>query len=301
VKQVLKPVVQETLKLVGVVENQSRELLAFCRNEQNLSANFSDYKRFVEKMEHFYVFVDLVDGRIPEFDENKQKPLRKHLSKIRWKVTILELDTTRIYLINISRSGRRLPLGSREFLMRRLDRLSEIAQYYDRFGEEYELAPPISEELIESVRQLLKESIEKAPRLEEFQPSPPPPRLSATPSFSSPSHNPITPAAGALLPPDAVSARHASAMPSLPAKLNVKEQWGRFFVEKGSIVAVSQACKMAALSLDQLAQRIGVSRVALTLMLSGQDPMPRPAMEKLQQFMMDQARLSQQTELRRRL
>ena len=298
----LKPVVQETLKLVGVVENQSRELLAFCRNEQNLSANFSDYKRFVEKMEHFYVFVDLVDGRIPEFDESKQKPLRKHLSKIRWKITILELDTTRIYLINISRSGRRLPLGSREFLMRRLDRLSEIAQYYDRFGEEHELAPPISEELIESVRALLKESIEKAPRLDEFTPAPPPPQLSATPrSVSSPSHNPITPAAGALLPPDMVAARHASAMPSLPPKLNVKEQWGRFFVEKGSIVAVSQACKMAALSLDQLAQRIGVSRVALTLMLSGQDPMPRPAMEKLQQFMMDQARLSQQAELRRRM
>ena len=298
----LKPVVQETLKLVGVVENQSRELLAFCRNEQNLSANFSDYKRFVEKMEHFYVFVDLVDGRIPEFDETKQKPLRKHLSKIRWKVTILELDTTRVYLINITRSGRRLPLGSREFLMRRLDRLSEIAQYYDRFGEEHELAPPISEELIESVRQLLKDSIEKAPRLDEFTPAPPPPQLSATPrSVSSPSHNPITPAAGALLPPDMVATRHASSMPSLPAKLNVKEQWGRFFVEKGSIVAVSQACKMAALSLDQLAQRIGVTRVALTLMLSGQDPMPRPAMEKLQQFMMDQARLSQQTELRRRL
>lgn len=298
----LKPVVQETLKLVGVVENQSRELLAFCRNEQNLSANFSDYKRFVEKMEHFYVFVDLVDGRIPEFDEAKQKPLRKHLSKIRWKITILELDTTRIYLINISRSGRRLPLGSREFLMRRLDRLSEIAQYYDRFGEEHELAPPISEELIESVRQLLKDSIEKAPRLDEFSPAPPPPRLSATPSgTASANHNPVTPAAGALLPPDTVAARHASAMPSLPPKLNVKEQWGRFFVEKGSIVAVSQACKMAALSLDQLAQRIGVSRVALTLMLSGQDPMPRPAMEKLQQFMMDQARLSQQAELRRRM
>ena len=309
--QISKPVVQETLKLVGVVENQSRELLAFCQNEQNLSANFSDYKRFVEKMEHFYVFVDLVDGRIPEFEESKQKPLRKHLSKIRWKITILELDTTRIYLINITRSGRRLPLGSREFLMRRLDRLSEIAQYYDRFGEEYELAPPVSEELIEAVRKLLEQGIENAPRLEEFQPAPPPPRLSATPSRASTMSNPVTPAPGtklsgmpSLIAPEAVAAQRnlsSPAMPSLPAKLNVKEQWGRFFVEKGSIVAVSQACKQAALSLDQLATRIGVSRVALTLMLSGQDPMPRPAMEKLQQFMMDQARLSQQTELRRRL
>ncbi|MFN4278505.1 MAG: hypothetical protein ACK4FJ_19590 [Ferrovibrio sp.] len=290
--EAIKPVVQETLKLVGVVESQSRELLSFCQEPANLSGVFSDYKRFVEKIEHFYVFVDLVDGRIPEFDENKQKPLRKHLSKIRWKITILELDTTRIYLINIRSSGRRLPLGSREFLSRRLDRLSEIAQYYDRFGEEHDL-PPISHELIEAVRKLLEQSIENAPRLDEFQPAPPPPRLSATPSNVAPP----------LMAPESVSAQRplfSTGLPVLPPKLNVKEQWGRFYVEKGSIVAVSQACKSAAISLDQLAQRIGVSRVALTLMLSGQDPMPRPAMEKLQQFMTDQARMSQQAEARRR-
>ncbi|HEX6959495.1 MAG TPA: hypothetical protein VF194_16040 [Ferrovibrio sp.] len=281
--QVLKPVVQETLKLVGVVENQSRELLAFCQNEKNLSANFADYKRFVEKIEHFYVFVDLVDGRIPEFEDTKQEPLRKHLSKIRWKITILELDTTRIYLVNISRSGRRLPLGAREFLMRRLDRLSEIAQYYDRFGDQHDLTP-LNEELVEAVRKLLEESIEKAPRLDEFQPAPPPPRLSATPTDLPPLQAPESVAI-----PRALS---APGLPSIPSRVNVKEQWGRFYVEKGSIVAVSQACKSAAISLDQLASRIGVSRVALTLMLSGQDPIPRPAVEKLQKFMADQSSLS---------
>lgn len=292
--QAIKPVVQETLKLVGVVENQSRELLAFCQNQGNLNGTFGDYKRFVEKMEHFYVFVDLVDGRIPEFDESKQLPLRKHLSKIRWKITILELDTTRIYLINITRAGRRLPIGAREFLMRRLDRLSEIAQYYDRFGEEHDLTP-LSQELVEAVRKLLEQSIEGAPRLDEFQPAPPPPRLSATPSTAAPS--------SLMVPMESTSMAHSlsNSLPPLPAKLNVKEQWGRFFVERGSVVAVSQACKSAAISMDQLATRIGVSRVALTLMLSGQDPMPRQAIEKLQQFMMDQARLSRQTEMRRQL
>ena len=44
--------VNEALKLVGVVENQSRELLAFCQDEHNLSGNFSEYKRFVEKIEY---------------------------------------------------------------------------------------------------------------------------------------------------------------------------------------------------------------------------------------------------------
>lgn len=292
VNEAVKPVVQETLKLVGVVENQSRELLAFCQNEQNLGGHFADYKRFVEKIEHFYVFVDLVDGRIPEFDESKQQPLRKHLSKIRWKITILELDTTRIYLINITRSGRRLPLGAREFLMRRLDRLSEIAQYYDRFGEEHDLAP-LNQDLVEAVRKLLQQGIEAAPKLDEFQPATAP-RPSATPSAPPPP----------LVAPESISTQrplYNTGMPALPAKINVREQWGRFYVEKGSIVAVSQACKSAAISLDQLAQRLGVSRVALTLMLSGQDPMPRPAMERLQQFMADQARMTQQAELRRRM
>jgi len=281
----MKPVVQETLKLVGVVENQSRELLTFCRNQANLTANFADYKRFVEKMEHFYVFVDLVDGRIPEFDEGKREPLQKHLSKIRWKITILELDTTRIYLINISRAGRRLPLGAREFLVRRLDRLSEIAQYYDRFGDQHELSP-VSEELIEAVRKLLEQSIENAPKLDEFQPAPPPPRISATPSM--PRTVPL---------PDSLSLDRSfpgNGMATLPARIGVREQWGRFYVEKGSLVAVSQACKQAAMSLDQLATRIGVSRVALTLMLSGQDPMPRQSVEKLQGFMAEQSAASKQ-------
>jgi hypothetical protein len=284
VNQAIKPVVQETLKLVGVVENQSRELLAFCRNETNLTSNFADYKRFVEKIEHFYVFVDLVDGRIPEFDEGKRQPLQKHLSKIRWKITILELDTTRIYLINISRAGRRLPLGAREFLERRLDRLSEIAQYYDRFGDEHELAP-ISEDLVEAVRKLLEQSIENAPKLDEFQPAPPPPRLSATP---------MQPRNTIAVPEIAIAERMqaGNGMATLPSRIGVREQWGRFYVDKGSLVAVSQACKQAALSLDQLAQRIGVSRVALTLMLSGQDPMPRQSVERLQQFMSEQSTAS---------
>src|SRR5690606_41349218 len=89
-------------------------------------------------------------------------------SKIRWKITILELDTTRIYLVNITRSGRRLPLGAREFLMRRLDRLSEIAQYYDRFGEEHELTP-LNQDLIEAVRKLLQQGSDAAPKLDRSE------------------------------------------------------------------------------------------------------------------------------------
>ncbi|WP_428247415.1 hypothetical protein [Ferrovibrio sp.] len=285
-----KSVVQETLRLIGVVENQSRELMAFCQDSSNSSPHFQDYKRFVEKIEHFYVFVDLVEGRIPEFDIAKREPLNKHLSKIRWKVIILELDTTRIYLVKITQSGRKLPLGAREFLVRRLERLSEISQYYDRFGEEHELAPP-AQALIEAVEKLLRAGIEQAPRLEEFTNSMPSvslPRPSATPMQPT-----MAPASSYSISEsirlDPARMRQPL-LPVVPEKVNVKETWGRFYVEKGSLVAVSQACKVASISIDQLANRLGLSRVALSLMLSGQDPMPRQAVDKLQLFMGEQAR-----------
>ncbi len=289
---VSKPVVQETLKLVSVVESQSRELMDFCRQPENASEHFQDYKRFVEKIEHFYIFVDLVEGRIPEFEQAKREPLAKHLSKIRWKVIILELDTTRIYLVKITESGRKLPLGAREFLVRRLDRLGEIAQYFDRFGDEHELAPP-AQALIAAVEKLLRAGIDQAPKLDEFASTLPEsalPRRSATPPM--PVSSSFNLSGLSLGEPIRVSASRAreTLLPVVPDKVKVKEAWGRFYVEKGAMVSVTQACKVASISLDQLAARLGVSRVALSLMLSGQDPMPRQAVDKLQQFMGEQAR-----------
>lgn len=290
----MKPVVQETLRLVGVVESQSRELMGYSADPIRRGENFQDLKRFVEKIEHFYVFVDLVEGRIPEFDAAKQEPLRKHLSKIRWKVIILELDTTRVYLVQITEGKRKLPMGAREFLLRRLERLSEIAQYYDRFGDAHELAPP-AEVLIRAVEDLLRRSIENAPATVEFKANAPGaelPRRSATPPAPLPGTlAPISIPSGGGMAAFTMAPRQAP-LPPIPEKLKIKETWGRFYVEKGSLVAVSQACKTAAISLDQLAQKLGVTRMALTLMLNGQDPMPRKAIEQLQAFMLDQAKRS---------
>lgn len=289
-----KAVVQETLKLIGVVESQSRELMD---SGNNASPYFQDYKRFVEKIEHFYVFVDLVEGRIPEFDVAKREPLRKHLSKIRWKVIILELDTTRVYMVQITESERKLPIGAREFLQRRLDRLSEIATYYDRFGDEHELAPP-ADFLIRAVEELLRAGIEQAPKLDEFSAAMagaglPSSGRSATPEAPNRIRRLGIPTdslkmLGGMLPGQSRSMSMAP-LPPLPEKIKVKESWGRFYVEKGTMVAVTQACKVAAISLDQLAHRLGVSRVALSLMLNGQDAMTRQTMEKLQGFMGEQA------------
>src|SRR3546814_9013727 len=52
--------------------------------------------------------------------------------------TIVEVDTTQIFLVRIGEARKPWPLGSRQFLERRLTRLGEIAEYYDEFGETYQ-------------------------------------------------------------------------------------------------------------------------------------------------------------------
>lgn len=279
------PLTEETLRLITVVEDHSRALMKFRAAPSNDNSSFQDFKRFVEKIDHFYVFLDLVEGRIPEFDAPKQAPLAKHLSKIRWKITILELDTTRVYLVQISESGRKLPYGAREFLNRRLLRLEDIKSFYDRYGESHGLTPP-ADELLSAVDTLLRAGIESAPGMQEFSskmagaqlpprsatpPAPPPRRHSQ----NSPSYG--TGGATAPLPDDE------------PPQITIRETWGRYYVEKGGMIAVAQACRIAAISMDDLARRLSISRSMLTLILAGQDPMPRQTMEKLRQFMAEQA------------
>ena len=60
---------------------------------------------------------------------------------------------------------------------------------------------------------------------------------------------------------------------------------GRFYAERDGVVAVSEICRNANVTLDQLAVRMGVSRPSLILMLNGNDPMSRPFMEQLQSFL----------------
>src|SRR3546814_11272918 len=65
------------------------------------------------------------------------------------------------------RSRKPWPLGSRQFLERRLTRLGEIAEYYDEFGETYQL-PELGSALMHAVEDLLKAQITRAPGLDDF-------------------------------------------------------------------------------------------------------------------------------------
>lgn len=270
---------RETLRLLAQVEKQGLDIAEAYRSGEGVSAEAKDFRRFIEKVDHFYVFIDLVEERLPGFDADKRDALTRHLVDIRWRIVIVEVDTTQIFLVRIGETHKPWPLGSREFLQRRLNRLGEINDYYDRFGEQYQLAP-LSEVMLRAVEELLKQQIDRAPALENFSEQ----------SARYAAH------AGDLVKPekmvlrlDSGSGRRAAERRPLPRRepppFRIKEMDGRFYAERDGIVAISEICRNANVTLDQLAVRMGVSRPSLVLMLNGNDPMSRPFMEQLQSFL----------------
>lgn len=262
---------REALRLLAQVERQGLDITDTYRHGDAFSDRFGDFKRFIDKVDHFHVFVDLVEERLPQFEPAKREALARHLAEIRWRIIVVEVDSTQVFLVRIGESGKPWPLGSREFLQRRLHRLDEFLEYYDRHGQEYGLVP-LGSAMLHAVEDLLKAQIERAPGLEDFSfgepaaPELPAPRLRARPA---PRRNrPRKP------PPPAAP----------PPRLRVREMAGRFYVERDGIVAVTEACRTANMSMDQLATKLGVSRAALVLMLNGNDPISRGPLDMLRNF-----------------
>jgi hypothetical protein len=270
---------QETLRLLAQVEKQGLDIAEAYRSGHGVSAEVKDFRRFIEKVDHFYVFIDLVEERLPGFDEDKRAALTRHLVDIRWRIVIVEVDTTQIFLVRIGETHKPWPLGSREFLQRRLSRFDEINEYYDRFGEQYQLTP-LSEVMLRAVEELLKQQIERAPALKNFS--------DQAARYAAHAADRVKPEKMVLRLDSGSGRRPAEHRPSPraePPPFRIKEMDGRFYAERDGIVAVSEICRNANVTLDQLATRMGVSRPSLVLMLNGNDPMTRPFMEQLQSFL----------------
>lgn len=270
---------RETLRLLAQVEKQGLDIAEAYRSGHGVSAEAKDFRRFIEKVDHFYVFIDLVEERLPGFDEDKRAALTRHLVDIRWRIVIVEVDTTQIFLVRIGETHKPWPLGSREFLQRRLGRLGEIGEFYDRFGEQYQLTP-LSEVMLRAVEELLKQQIERAPALENFS--------EQSARYAARAGDLVKPETMVLRLDSGSGRRAAERRPPPrrePPPFRIREMDGRFYAERDGIVAVSEICRNANVTLDQLAVRMGVSRPSLVLMLNGNDPMSRPFMEQLQAFL----------------
>lgn len=266
---------RETLQLLAQVEKQGLDIAHAYQDGDGVSGRFGDFRNFIEKVDHFYVFVDLAEDRLPRFDEDKRDELKRHLAQIRWRVVIVEVDTTQVFLVRIGGSSQPWPLGSQQFLQRRLDRLDEIGAWYNAYGEQYGL-PPLGEAMVRAVEDLLCAQIPKTSRLDDFAPA-------LAEGLTRPEDIAIT------LNRDTVTRRTAKpvapAQPAArPTPFRVRELHGRFYAERDGIVAVTEACRAAQLSLDDLARQMGMSRPTLVLLLNGTDPMARGAMEELRRF-----------------
>ncbi|MFN3402356.1 MAG: hypothetical protein ACK4Z4_18605, partial [Ferrovibrio sp.] len=70
-----------------------------------------------------------------------------------------------------------------------------------------------------------------------------------------------------------------------PTELKVKVVYGRYYVDGMSLQAVAEACAESKMTMDQLAQQLGLNRTQLGLMLNGADAMSKRIYEELRDFL----------------
>ncbi len=263
------------LALVAQVERQGGDIARSYNNGAGITDRFGDFRSFIEKLDHFQVFVDLVETRLGDFEPEKQAAQAHNLAAIRCSVLMLEVAATRVFLQRYNDSGKPWPLGSKPFLSRRHERLAEITTFHAQASAEHQL-PALDTALFHDVGQMLQVQLGLSAGLDDF-------------SVASAAFAPL-PLQSLAEPPSRAAARPAPRVAPITApiakrQLKVRQDDGNYYVEADGMVAVSEACRGAHLSLDDLADKMNVSRPTLVLMLNGRDPITLPALNQLRAFM----------------
>jgi hypothetical protein len=257
--------------LLNKAELHGTSIIRRMAEPDKFAASFDDFRGYIDEIDKFYVLVDLVEGQLPQFEPARREKLAHNLVNLRWQVCIVEVNATRIFILRIGEAGRSMPFGSRDFLIRRRDRLAEVAGFYDRFGEAHAL-PRIETELVETVRRLLDGAIGKSNSLpdllaEAMQQSSEDVVAAAQPRLRSPSEF------------GGVTQKRK------PVELKVKVVYGSYYADGMSVQAVAQACAEAKMTLEDLANKLGLNRTQLGLILNGADPMSKRIYDELRDFL----------------
>lgn len=242
---------------------------------EKFAVSFDQFRGYIDEIDKFYVLVDLVEDQLPLFEAARRDKLAHNLVNLRWQVCIVEVNATRIFILQIGEKGRSMPFGSRDFLQRRRDRLGDIDLFYDRFGEQHGL-PKLQTELVDTVRRLLDNVIGKSSSL---------PDLLAE-AMEQSQDEPVIQQPPLRAPGEIVSGMAGGVTPKRkPAELKVKVVYGRYYADGMSLQAVAEACAESKMTMDQLAQQLGVNRTQLGLMLNGADAMSKRIYEDLRDFL----------------
>lgn len=263
--------------LLNKAELQGVAIIRRMAEPDSFAASFDSFRGYIDEIDKFYVLVDLVEDQLPLFESARRERLAHNLVNLRWQVCIVEVNATRIFILQVGEQGRSMPFGSRDFLQRRRDRLGDIDLFYDRFGEQHGL-PKLQTELVDTVRRLLDNVIGKSSSLPDLlaeamqqsrdEPAPMPASVQMQPRLRSPGE-----IAGGIV------------QKRKPADLKVKVVYGRYYADGTSLQAVAEACAETRLTMDELAQKLGLNRTQLGLILNGADPMSKRIYEELRDFL----------------
>ncbi|HEX6959365.1 MAG TPA: hypothetical protein VF194_15385 [Ferrovibrio sp.] len=257
---------QEANELVSRIEQRAIQIFKFTEDSDEKRASVASFRKFSDLVDDFHQAAEMAEGRLSVLKTGRRDELRGYVVQMRAKILKVEIDVTQTYLENLIESRAALPFGAREFFATRLKRLEELSHVL-KDGPE---ASGSSGSLLDHMRKMLEHLIAQAPQLEVFERDPewrPPHRQAAA-----------RPAVKAVAP----KPKPTQAVPEIkPIKLTGRDNWGRVFLDKGSFDEVHMACRARNITIDQVAARLGMTRVSLTLILNGQDPIQRNTLDVL--------------------
>lgn len=257
---------QEANELVSRIEQRAMYIFRFTEDVNEKRNTVSGFRKFSTLVDDFHQAAEVAEGRLSVLKTGRRDELRRFVSQLRAKILKVEIDVKQSYLENLIEARSALPYGAREFFSSRLKRLEELSSLLVDGPE----AGGTADQLLIHMRQMLQHLMEQAPQLEVFERDPdwrPTQRSVPTgrPSAAPAPRQPKTPAVVEIK----------------PIRLTGRDEWGRVFLDKGSFDQITVACRARGINLDQVASKLGITRVALTLILNGQDPIARNQLDVL--------------------
>lgn len=260
---------QEANELVSRIEQRAIQIFKFTEDPGEKRNTVSGFRKFSTLVDEFHQAAEVAEGRLSVLRTGRRDELRRYVAQMRAKILKMEIDVKQSYLENLIEARSALPYGAREFFDSRLKRLEELSSLLIDGPE----ADGTANTLLDHMRRMLQHLMDQAPQLEVFEREPdrrPPQRMAPPP---------------AVKPSSAPASRRAAAQPAKaeikPIRLTGRDEWGRVFLDRGSFDQMTMACRARGITLDQVASKLGITRVALTLILNGQDPIQRNMLDVL--------------------
>ncbi|MFC3676155.1 hypothetical protein [Ferrovibrio xuzhouensis] len=266
---------QEANELVTRIEQRALLIFRFTESAEEKRNSVSGFRKFATMVDDFHQAAETAEGRLSVLKTGRRDELRRYVTQVRAKILKIEIDVKQSYLENLIEARTALPYGAREFFASRLKRLEELSSLLVDGPE----ADGTAGTLLEHMRKMLEHLMAQAPQLEVFERAADwRPQHRAVSGGSRPA-----PAAGTGTQAVAQKPRRAvDKKPEIrPIRLTGRDEWGRVFLDKGSFELINDACKARGITLDNIASKLSITRVALTLILNGQDPIARNMLDVL--------------------